>query len=961
VAEKPISPDPGKGLRMSEKDLHEIVNQNEKQYRNILDSIEDGYYEVDIAGKLTFFNDSLCKIYGYARDELMGMSNREYMTPETAQKAYELFNRVYKTGEPAKIFDWEFIKKDGIKIDVEISVSLIKNSIGEAIGFRGIVRDISERKRMEAALKKARNELEHRVEERTKELLKINKQLEKEINERKKAEASLKESEENYRILFDNAPDLIIVINIKGNFLDLNNKFEQESGYSREEIIGESVFTSGILTESSVNLSIPYLEKLLAGKKQILLEVEGVARDGSKVPYELLAVPIKKDGKIVAIQATMRNITDRRQAEAEKEKLQVQLSNAMEIAHLGYWEYDVVNDLFTFNDHFYKIFRTTAKQVGGYTMSLAEYARRFVHPDDMTVIEEENRKAIEATDPHCSRQLEHRMLYADGTVGHISVRFFIIKDDDGRTVKTHGVNQDITEPKRMEEALRRSEEKYRNILENIEDGYYEVDIAGNYTFFNKSMCRILGYSVDELMGKNNREYMDGENAKKVYQAFHDMYQTGIATKALDWKLIRKDGSECFVETVVSLITDINNNKVGFRGIARDVSERKSIEEQLNQARKMESIGTLTGGIAHDFNNIMGIIIGNTELALDDVPEWNPAYSNLEEIKKASLRATNIVRQLLSFSRKTDQKLQPIEIDLVIKDALRFLRSTIPTSIDIHQDIQAMDEVILANPTQINQIMMNLCINASHAMEQTGGNITVNVEKMILDNNSAKDYPDLKSRKHVKVTVSDTGPGIDPAIIDRIFDPYFTTKEVGKGSGMGLAMVQGIVKNHSGAILVDSRPGQGTTFTILFPLVEGKTAVETETIQALPMGSETILFVDDELSIVKMVREMLERLGYKVETAITPQDALERFRLNPDHFDLVITDMTMPQMTGVKLSEKIMGIRPDIPVIICTGHSVLIDEERAKQLGIAAYVMKPIIMTEIAKTLREVLDVGRIGA
>jgi PAS domain S-box-containing protein len=238
VAEKPISPDPGKGLRMSEKDLHEIVNQNEKQYRNILDSIEDGYYEVDIAGKLTFFNDSLCKIYGYARDELMGMSNREYMTPETAQKAYELFNRVYKTGEPAKIFDWEFIKKDGIKIDVEISVSLIKNSIGEAIGFRGIVRDISERKRMEAALKKARNELEHRVEERTKELLKINKQLEKEINERKKAEASLKESEENYRILFDNAPDLIIVINIKGNFLDLNNKFEQESGYSREEIIG---------------------------------------------------------------------------------------------------------------------------------------------------------------------------------------------------------------------------------------------------------------------------------------------------------------------------------------------------------------------------------------------------------------------------------------------------------------------------------------------------------------------------------------------------------------------------------------------------------------------------------------------------------------------------------------------------------------------------------------------------
>ncbi len=802
--------------------------------------------------------------------------------------------------------------------------------------------------------------LKRQVQLRTEKLETINVQLKNEVVERKKAEASLKESKENYRILFDNAPDLIIVINTEGNFLDLNKKFEQECGYSREEIIGKSVFTSGILTESSVNLSMPYFEKILAGKKQILLEVEGVAKDGGKNSYELLAVPIQKEGKIYAVQATLRNITDRRQAEAEKEKLQAQLSNAMEIAHLGYWEYDVANDLFTFNDHFYKIFRTTANQVNGYTMSLAEYARRFVHPDDKTVIEEENRKAIEATDPHFSRQLEHRMLYADGTVGYISVRFFIIKDDDGRTVKTHGVNQDITERKRMEAALRRSEEKYRNILENIEDGYYEVDIAGNYTFFNKSMGRILGYPVDELMGKNNREYMDGENAKKVFKAFHDVYQTGIATKALDWKLIRKDGSVCFVETVVSLVTDINNNKVGFRGIARDVSERKSIEEQLNQARKMESIGTLTGGIAHDFNNILGIIVGNTELALDDVPEWNPAYSNLEEIKKASLRATNIVRQLLSFSRKTDQKLQPIEIDLVIKDALKFLRPMIPTTINIHQNIQVSDEIILADSTQINQIMMNLCINASHAMEQTGGKITVNVEKVFLNNNSAKGYPDLKSGNHVKVTVSDTGPGIDPAIIDRIFDPYFTTKEVGKGSGMGLAMVQGIVKNHSGAILVDSRPGQGTIFTIFFPLAEGKTAVETETIPALPMGSETILFVDDELSIVKMVRKMLERLGYKVETAITPQDALERFRLNSDHFDLVITDMTMPQMTGVNLSEKIMGIRPDIPVIICTGHSVLIDEERAKQLGIAAYVMKPIIMTEMAKTLREVLDVGRIG-
>ncbi|MBT7631043.1 MAG: response regulator [Desulfobacula sp.] len=370
---------------------------------------------------------------------------------------------------------------------------------------------------------------------------------------------------------------------------------------------------------------------------------------------------------------------------------------------------------------------------------------------------------------------------------------------------------------------------------------------------------------------------------------------------------------------------------------------------------MESIGTLAGGIAHDFNNIMAIIVGNIELALDDVPKWNSAYSSLEEIKKASLRAKNIVKQLLSFSRKTDQEMQPIQIVSVIKDALKFLRSTIPTTIDIVPDICVTDETILADPTQINQIIMNLCINASQAMEQTGGDINVTVAKVILENNSAKEYPDLKSGDHVKIIVSDTGPGIDPEIIDQIFDPYFTTKDVGKGSGMGLAVVHGIVKNHNGAISVNSRLGKGTKFIIFFPITTEKSMVERKTTKDIPGGNETILFVDDEISIVKMVKRMFERFGYKIETATTPEEALGKFSLNPDHFDLVITDMTMPQMTGVKLSEKLMDIRKDIPIIVCTGHSTLVDEEKAKELGLAAYVMKPINMQETAQTIRKILD------
>jgi len=521
----------------------------------------------------------------------------------------------------------------------------------------------------------------------------------------------------------------------------------------------------------------------------------------------------------------------------------------------------------------------------------------------------------------------------------------------------------IAERQQAENALRKSEEKHRTLFETMIQGVVYHSSDGQIISANPSAESILGLTLDQMQGRTPTDPR--------------------------WKSIHEDGSDFPGEThpaMISLKTSqqvlnvvmgvfhpdkesyrwINVNSIPkFRSGEKkpyqvyatftDITENKKLVTQLLQSHKMESIGTLAGGIAHDFNNIMAIIVGNTELALDDVPKWNSAHSSLEEIKTASLRAKNIVKQLLSFSRKADQKLQPIQIALVIKDSLKFLCSTIPTTINIHQDIQTTDEMILADPTQINQIIMNLCINASHTMEQTGGDLTITVEKVILDYQSLKDYPDLKSGDHVKIMVSDTGPGIDPEIIDQIFDPYFTTKEIGKGSGMGLAVVHGIVKNHNGVINVDSSHGKGTKFSILFPLTSEKPVVKTKTIQDIPRGNETILFVDDEISITHMVERMFERLGYKIETATTPQDALELFRTNPDHFDLVITDMTMPQMTGVKLSEKLMDIREDIPIIICTGHSALVDEERAKKLGLAAYVMKPIDMQEMAQTIRKVLD------
>ncbi|MCD4675019.1 MAG: PAS domain S-box protein, partial [Desulfobacula sp.] len=328
--------------------------------------------------------------------------------------------------------------------------------------------------------------------------------------------------------------------------------------------------------------------------------------------------------------------------------------------------------------------------------------KKIVHPDDLERVTREVSTFNEKNENTGFAHEPYRIITKNGKIKWLDDRTYIQKDNKGSITHYEGIVIDVTDRKQTKKDLKESLERYRDILESIDDGYYEVDIAGNFTFFNDSMPRILGYSRDELMGMNNREYMDKKNAEKINQTFNKVYRTGISTKALDWKLLRKDGSLCFVETIVSLILDSNDKKIGFRGIARDITDRKQLEDQLRQALKMESIGTLAGGIAHDFNNILYMIIGNTELALQNTPEWNPNHTNLEKIKAASLRAAGIVKQLLNFSRKTDQKLKPVDLITVIKDALEFLRSSIPATIEIRKNITAGKITILADPIQINQ-------------------------------------------------------------------------------------------------------------------------------------------------------------------------------------------------------------------------------------------------------------------
>lgn len=388
-------------------------------------------------------------------------------------------------------------------------------------------------------------------------------------------------------------------------------------------------------------------------------------------------------------------------------------------------------------------------------------------------------------------------------------------------------------------------------------------------------------------------------------------------------------------------------------LSREIKEKKEIEKKLLHAHKMEAIGTLAGGIAHDFNNILSSVIGFTELSLDELDKDSLIADNLQEVYAAAIRAKELVKQILIFARQSEEETKPIRIDSIVKEVLKLLRSTIPTTIEIKSKIESRSSV-MGDPINVHQILMNLCTNAFQAMEK-GGTLSVDLEDVNIDKTGLSYDKKLAAGGYIKLTVSDTGAGIPDDIIESIFEPYFTTKPVGEGTGMGLAMVHGIVKKYHGEIFVKSAIGKGTVFAIFLPVTDKEDEIPLYRSESLPTGTEHILFIDDEFAIVSMGEQILRKLRYKVTTRTSSVEAIELFEERKDDFDLVVTDMTMPNMTGDELAMEIKKIRPDIPVILCTGYSRKISLKDAKNIGVDEFVYKPIVKADLAKTIRKVLD------
>jgi PAS domain S-box-containing protein len=503
----------------------------------------------------------------------------------------------------------------------------------------------------------------------------------------------------------------------------------------------------------------------------------------------------------------------------------------------------------------------------------------------------------------------------------------------------------------------RSEKKRRLFQIAVEQAAELVLItnsAGTIEYVNPALERITGYASSELTGRNPRILKSGLQKPVFYQELWNTISNGHPWQGCFINR-RKCGTHYSEEAVIVPVTDGNGSICNYVGIKRDVTQENHLQRQLIQSQKMEAIGTLAGGIAHDFNNILSAILGYAELAVYEIPEGGPGRHDVAEVIKAGNRAKDLVRQILTFSRKTEQDFKSIDIAPLLKEALKFLRASLPSTIDIRTRISAENARVLCTPTMIQQILMNLCTNAAQAMKDSGGILDVSLTKTEIETAEIKQHPGLRPGPHLRLTVGDTGPGIEPDILARIFDPYFTTKEKGEGTGLGLSVVHGIIQALKGSVQVDSCPDSGAIFHVFLPCAASED--EPTVIQpiALPTGNERILLVDDEEVLAAMGKQMLEHLGYRVTVRTNSSDALNTFQSQPQDFDLVISDRTMPRMTGFELAKRIKTIRPDIPIIICTGYSDEFEVERAAALGISRMVMKPLGMNELADAVRSALD------
>ncbi|MDJ0874723.1 MAG: PAS domain S-box protein [Desulfobacterales bacterium] len=898
------------------KQAEEKLRLSENNLRITLDSIGDGVIVTDNDGVITRMNPTAEKLTGWPAAEALGRPLPEVFNIIHARTLKPMTDRaeavMARGAQAARAGHVVLVSRDGGEYQIADNAAPIRGGDGRIVGVVLVFRDVTAAWVQEQKIREHESVLKH------------------------------------------------ITANIPGMVYQFYATPRHEYGLRYISAKAEAIFG---LEASAESFFEAFVQRLPAEEKEGFLDsirsavealspwhYEGrfIKPTGETIWFLGKAIPYR-EGDLVIADGVISDITESKTAQEEirqrRQFLELVLSHAPDAIITT----DAAHRVIDWNPGAVQMFGYTPAEARGQELDglVAHGAQEG----------EAHRKTRRVLSGRRVERFETVRFHKDGTPRHVIASGAPIMESEAlRGVVV--VYTDITARKQAEAGLRASHERFLTVLESIDATIYVADMETfEILYMNDKMKQVFGgdftgqkcYEVfrnepqqcavctnDQLIDAdgNPTEGCTWENENPVVQRWYVNYDRAI--QWVDGRIVR-----------LQVATDITKQK-------KTETERKDYEVQIQQVQKMEAIGVLAGGIAHDFNNILSAVIGFAELALIDTPAEDPVHDNLQQIHAAGLRARDLVQQILTFSRQDEKELKPLQIGSQVKEALKMLRSSLPTTIEMQVDIASRLGNVMADPTQIHQIVMNLCTNAAQEMEAQGGRLGIRLDQITLDAEAARLRPGLQAGNYVRLRVEDTGAGIPADIQDRIFTPYFTTKKKDKGTGLGLAVVHGIVQSFGGDIQVMSEVGHGTAFDILLPVIQAAAEAPPQQV-ALPMGFERILLVDDEAFIVEFGRQGLERLGYRVEGCTSSLDALERFRQAPERYDLVISDMTMPKMTGDQLAREIFKLRKGMPVILCTGYSARIDGPQAEKMGIRALLMKPLNMADLALNIRRVLD------